>query len=276
LPILVAVTAAILIRAWELGWLARLGISALVLVQIGWATPLYFSGNDRMTGALSMLKAGMDGRARQHLANYRQQYVALGESLPKNAVVLLHTQHVMLGIDRTVYLDWIGFQTIIDYRTFKTPRDMYDHLRKIGVTHIVLSPGAYPSFTRQEEAIFDVFLHRYTTDRQHFSNLTVVKMPTTPPPAEPAYQVAMIGMPGFADGLYPITALGNCTSYPPALQYQATPSRTAPSASDLFEDANVVMVGRRAPMDSASNSRLGKQYVSVQNYGEFRVYHRER
>jgi hypothetical protein len=276
MPVLVAVTAAILIRAWELGWLARLGVSALVVIQIAWATPLYFSGNDRMTGALTMLRAAMDGRARDQLANYRSQYVALGEALPKKAVVLLHTQHIMLGIDRTVYLDWIGFQTIIDYRTFKTPRDMYDHLRKIGVTHIVLTPGLRPSFTRQEEAIFDVFIQRYGTEKQHFSDLTVFKMPDSPPPVEAPYQVVMVGISGYPDGLYPVTALGNCFSYPPIMQYQAAPSRTAPSPASLLDDANVVMVGTQAALDAATNERLGQEFRKVQSYGDFRVLHRGR
>jgi len=276
MPVLVAVTAAILIRACELGWLARLGVGALVVIQLAWATPLYFSGNDRLTGALTMLRAAMDGRAREHLANYRSQYVALGNALPKNAVVLLHNQHIMLGIDRTVYLDWIGFQTIIDYRTFKTPRDLYDHLRKIGVTHVVATPGLRPAFTKQEEVIFDVFAQRYLTDRQHFSDLTLFKMPDTPPPVETPYQVVMLGMPSYPDGLYPVSALGNCVSYPAIMQYQAAPSRTAPSPASLLDDANVVMVGTRAALDSTTSERLAKEFRSVQSYGDFRVLQRGR
>jgi hypothetical protein len=182
----------------------------------------------------------------------------------------------MLGIDRTVYLDWIGFQTIIDYRTFKTPRDLYDHLRKIGVTHIVATPGVRPSFTRQEEALFDVFTQRYCTERQHFSELTVFKMPDTPPPVEAPYQVVMIGVSGYPDGLYPVSALGNCFSYPPIMQYQAAPSRTAPSPASLIDDANVVMVGTRATLDDATSRRLAQEFRGVQSYGEFRVMHRGR
>jgi hypothetical protein len=276
MPVLVAVTAAILIRACELGWFARIGVAVLVVIQIAWATPLYFSGSDRMTGALTMLRAGMDGRAREHLANYRSQFVALGNSLPKNAVVLLHTQHVMLGIDRTVYLDWIGFQTIIDYRTLKTPRELYDHLRKIGVTHIVATPGIRASFTKQEEAIFDVFTQRYCTERQRFSELTVFKMPDSPPPVEPPYQVVMIGISGYPDGLYPVSALGNCTTYPPIMQYQAAPSRTAPSPASLLDNANVVMVGSRSALDTETSQRLNDEFRGVQSYGDFRVLHRGR
>lgn len=276
LPVLVAVTAAILLRAWELGWLARLGISALVLTQVAWATPLYFSGSDRLTGAINLLKSGMEGRAREHLATFRSQYVALGAALPKNAVVLLHNQHIMLGIDRTVYLDWIGFQTIIDYRTFKTPRELYDHLRKIGVTHVVSTPGLRAAFTKQEEAIFDVFALRYLTVQQRFSDLTLYDLPKSPPPVEAPYQVAMLGISGYPDGLYPVTALGNSVSFPPFMQYQATPSRTSPSPASLLDDANVVMVGSRAGLDKATNERIRDEFRLAQGYGEFRVWHRGR
>jgi hypothetical protein len=276
LPVLVAVTAAILVRAWELGWLARLGVSALVVVQLAWATPLYFSGSDRLTGAINLLKSGMDGRAREHLGKYRSQYVALGAALPKDAVVLLHTRHVMLGIDRTVYLDWIGFQTIIDYRTFKTPRELYDHLRQIGVTHIVSTPGLRAAFTKQEEAIFDVFVNRYLTVQRHFADLTLYDMPESPPPVEAPYQVAMVGVAGYPDGLYPVTALGNCVSFPPFLQYKALPSRTAPSPASLFEAANVVMLGTKAKVDKATNERLTEDFRLAQGYGNFRVFARVR
>ena len=276
MPVLVAVTAAILIRAWELGWLARVGISALVAVQVAWATPLYFSGSDRLTGAINLFKSGMDGQAREHLGIYRSQYVALGQALPKDAVVLLHNQHIMLGIDRTVYLDWIGFQTIIDYRLFKTPRDLYDHLHKIGVTHVVLTPGLRAAFTKQEEAIFDVFAQRYGTHRQHFSDLTVFSMPKSPPPVEAPYQVAMLGIPGYPDGLYPVTALGSCVSFPAFMQYQAVPSRTAASPASLLDDADVAMIGSRAHTDAATDERLSNEFRTAQAYGDFRVLQRGR
>ena len=46
-PALIAITAAILVRAWEVGWHARAGVAALVLVQIGWGGNIYFQGADR-------------------------------------------------------------------------------------------------------------------------------------------------------------------------------------------------------------------------------------
>jgi hypothetical protein len=84
----------------------------------------------------------------------------------------------------------------------------------------------------------------------------------------------MIGISGYPDGLYPVTALGNCFSYPPLMQYQAAPSRTAPSPDSLLDDANVVMVGTRAPLEPSTSERLSKQFRAVQSYGDFRVLHR--
>jgi hypothetical protein len=89
-PILVAVTAAIYVRIWELGWPARIGVAMLALVQLAWSGNLYFSGNDRMADSLSLFRSGMDGRAREHLQQYRSEFVALSNSLPEDAVVMLH------------------------------------------------------------------------------------------------------------------------------------------------------------------------------------------
>ena len=54
-PALIAITAAILVRAWEVGWYARAGVAALVLVQIGWGGNIYFQGADRVSGAANLL-----------------------------------------------------------------------------------------------------------------------------------------------------------------------------------------------------------------------------
>lgn len=269
LPLLVAVTGAIILRTWELGWLARAGLTALLTVQVAWATPLYFSGSDRLNGAISLIRAGMEGRARQHLAGYRSQYIALGKSLPKNAVVMLHNQHVMLGINRPVILDWTGFQTIIDYRLLKTPRDLYDRLREIGVTHVVVPPSG-PAATLQDDVIFETFAHRYGQGRQHFGELSVFPMPPTPPPQEAPYLVLTVGMAGYPDGLYRVDALSRCDQFPPNMRRQGAPVRMAAPA-DLIGDAKVVLLGQGG-LDGPTNERLSREFEQVASKGATRIF----
>jgi len=274
LPVLIAVTAAIMVRTWELGWLARAGLCALVTVQIAWATPLYFSGSDRMNGAMSLVRGGLEGRARQQLAGYRSQYVALGKSLPKNAVVMIHNQHVSLGIDRPVILDWAGFQTIIDYRLFKTPRDLYDRLHEIGVTHVVVPATGRNAASLQDDVIFETFAHVYGQQRQQFSDLAVFPMPATPPPAEAPYLVLVVDMGGYPDGLYGVDALTRCDQFPPNMRRQGTALRTGAPA-DLIGAAKVALIGP-AGLDGPTNERLAREFELIGSPPGVRIFLRRK
>jgi hypothetical protein len=271
LPLLIAVTAALMVRAWELGWLARAGVVALVLVQTAWGSALYFSGTDRMTAGMRLLRSGMQGRAEEQLRSHRADYVALGASLPKSAKVLLHDSHLSLGIDRPVYLDWVGYQAAIDYSTFRTPRDFDHRLRELGITHVVFLPGVQAPSTKQAEIIFDVFRDRYGRSPTSFGGLALFPMPAAAPPQEPPYQVLSIGVPELGDGLYPIEALGTVDTLPPQMKHVPPPSRTAASPAELLDAARVAIIGSGRALDPATSERLQREFREVQSQGGYRV-----
>jgi hypothetical protein len=271
LPILVAVTAAIYVRGWELGWSARIGVVMLALVQLGWSSSLYVAGNDRIADSLSLLRSGMEGRGRDRLKDYRSEYVALGESLPKDAVVMLHYLHGSLGIERPIILDWVGYQGIIDYREFRTPGDLYARLKEIGVTHIVTGPNPHAGDYRQEEVIFDAFVDRYGRSPQRFGSLNLFPMPAAAPPPEAPYQVLAIGLPGYKDGLYPVEALSTCETLPPAYQHRADPVRTSPSFASLVPDAKAALIGQNVALDGPTQELLNREFHEVRAPDGFRV-----
>ena len=271
LPLLVAVTAALMVRACELGWLARAGVVALVVVQTAWGSALYFSGADRMAAGMRLLRSGMEGRAEGLLRSHRADYVALGASLPKQAKVLLHDSHLTLGIDRPVYLDWVGYQAAIDYSTFRTAADFDHRLRELGITHVVYLPGVQAPSSKQAEIIFDVFRDRYGRSPTPFGGLALFPMPAAPPPQEPPYQVLSIGVPEVGDGLYRIDALDTVEGLPPQMKHAPRPSQTAASPGALLDAAKVVIVGSPGPLDPATNERLQREFHDVQSQGGYRV-----
>src|SRR5579863_5302289 len=271
MPILAAVTAAIFVRVWEVGWSARIGVAVLALVQLGWSSNLYCSGNDRMADSLSLLRSGMDGRGREKLQEYRSEFLALGHSLPKDAVVMLHYTHGSLGIERPVILDWVGYQGIIDYRRFRTPGELYARLKKIGVTHIVTGPNPHAGDYRQEEVIFDAFVDRYGRSPQRFGNLTLFPLPAAAPPPEAPFQVLAVGLPGYKDGLYPVESLSTCETLPPAYQHRAEPARTAPSFAALVPGAQAALIGQSVALDGATQELLNREFHEVRAPDGFRV-----
>jgi hypothetical protein len=262
LPVMVAVTAAILVRTWELGWLARVGVAALVFVQLAWGSALYVSGAERINAAIHLLRSGMDGRGRDILAANRSQYVALGESLPPKATILMHNSHVTLGFNRRVFLDWVGFQGAIDYRLFKTPRDLYDRLRALGITHVVWMPGQRATSTKQEEIIWNLFAETLQPRRQ-FGEFTVAPLPAVAPPVEAPYRVLVVGVPELPNGLYPIETLSSTDLLPPTMRFHAMPIKTATSPGELLGEAKVVMMGGSGGLDAAANQRLEREFRQI-------------
>ena len=277
-PALIAITAAILVRAWEVGWYARAGVAALVLVQIGWAGNIYFQGADRISGAANLLGSTIGGRTAGTLEKYRREFVALGKSLPDNALLMLHDAHATLGIDKPVVLDWVGFQGLFDYRLYKTPRDLYDRLRALGVTHVAWLPVSPTARSKQEEVIFDAFVDAVGHDARHFGAMSVLAVPPAPPPPVDPYRILVAGLGGYADGLYPIESLSTCEELPPPLQRPAPPSKTSvPPANvwSLLDEANVVFFGRDALPDGATTNRLNRDFRQIRAYTAFRLYLRK-
>jgi hypothetical protein len=270
LPVMVVVTAAILVRAWELGWLARVGVAALVFVQVAWGSGLYVSGNDRMGGALRLLRSGMEGHGREILESYRSEYVAIANALPKDATILFHNNHTTLGFDRRLYFDWLGFQGEIDYRQFKTPRDVWERFHQLGITHVIWVPGQRPLATKQEEILWNAFAETLQ-DRRQFGGYTMAPLPKVPPPAEAPYQVLVVGVPGLPDGLYPIESLSNSELLPPAMRFEAKPAKTAPAPGALLGDAKVVLMGGGG-LDPAATEQLNREFRQISGPVGVRVF----
>jgi hypothetical protein len=277
LPILVAVTAATIVRAWKLGLGARLGILPIVALQIVWGADFFFTGSDRLQAGVALIRSGFEGRSAQRFADYRRGYRELGQAIPTNALAVLHNSHISLGINRRILLDWVGFQGLIDYRTFRTPRDAYDRFAALGVTHFIVSPGPHPAALKQEEVIFDAFTSLYATKVTSVSWFALYEMPGTPPPAEQPFRVLMVGIPKYADGVYPVEHLGTIEEMPEDLQHFSPPDVPLQSLADvpsLLPSVNAVMLGSSTHLDPAGTTALGASLRAVASYGSFTVYAR--
>jgi hypothetical protein len=278
LPLLVATTAAILVRAWAVGWLARLGVVALVALQIVWGGDLWFAGSDRMMNSISLIRSSLDGRGKSRFAGMSADYFALDRALPKDAVVLLHHWHPQLGINRQTYLDWAGFQGVVDYREFKNVRDFYDRLRALGVTHVVYLPGEQAASSKQEDVILLSLALGYGQPRTRFGMFEMFPLPAIAPPARPPLQVVTIGLGTYGDGLYDVSDLGTCRFLPAAYQHYPAP-RLRPGAAGfapLLGSADAVLRGAGVTMDPSTKAMLAKDFQMAVPYPGLSVYIRKK
>lgn len=278
MPLMAAVVGALLFRAWQVGALARVGVAALVALQVVWAGDWYFSGSDRVANAFTLIRSSMEGHTRKRFKGYRSDYVAIGKALPHDAVVLLHGQHSMLGIDRPVFLDLAGFQGAIDYRTLRTPRDVYDRFRELGVSHVIWAPGANPAAYRQEDVVFGLFAHSLLPDASSYGGLRVAEMPREPPPQVGEPQVVVWRVTRYPNGAYPVSALNVCEPYPDDMKHypkRAEQPLSRRAVADALQHADAALVGDEKDLDGPARKVLRSRFFVAERTGDLVVYGRK-
>jgi hypothetical protein len=275
-PLLAATTGALIVRGFELGRLARLGLASLIGLQLVWGADYFFSGRERIQSSLELIQSGLNGTSKERYRSFQRDYIELGRSLPADAVVMLHTHHQMLGIDRPVLLDWAGFQGLIDYRPLRSAHDLDARLRELGVTHVVWLAEGPPAPSKQADVLFHALVQPLEAETRSFGPLRVAPLGPSGPPASPPLEVVVFGVPGYADGLYPVESLTALEYMPPELRdfaKPATPARRWSDAAALAEQADAVVLGRSR---AAAEGALPEGLHAVARFGRHTVYLREK
>ena len=192
------------------------------------------------------------------LRGYRSQYVALGKALPPNAKGDAALPPPVAGLRPARFLDWLPFQDQIDYKKFKTPRDLYDRLRAWEYDLAWMSPREAPSL--QEEILWNVFAK--SLGGAAVRRVLHWRRCPPRPPAEPPYQVLIRRNAAKPDGLYPIEALSSSSHLPPTLRFQAKPNKVG-WAPSLLDEAKVVLLGSSNALDAAANERLNREFRPI-------------
>ncbi len=268
MPLMVCATAASLVQLWRLGWLARVGIVPLVAMQLVWGgDALFYSTQERIESSLALIRSGFDGRADTRLNGYRDPYLRIGQALPQDARLLLHTTHLNLGIDREIVLDWAGFQGLFNYAPLRTPRQLFEYYRSLGITHFLYEPRVRGASSKQEEVVWNALVSRHAKRVLSVGSYNLVRMPKEAPPEEPDYQVVSIGMHGYADGTYPVETMNTIEYLPAAYQKFNPPEVPLPADPqervDTILTADAVFIGSLAKPDESLKAALDKKFVNA-------------
>lgn len=274
MPLLAAATGALLVRAWEVGRLAKAGVAALVISHLVWGADLFFEGQGRYLAAFWLFNSEREGNAATRFDQFFADHVAIERTLPADAVLLLHHSHQQLGLNRPTYLDMVGFQGVIDYREFVEPRQLHHRLQELGVTHVVHLPGNQGANTMQEEAIFDVFLAGVTQPKFRAGTLEVFPLPPEPPAPRAPLQALLVGVGGYASGVYSVSALDANTAFPGDMQRYAPPRLPAATEqlASLADSVDVVMLGGGFKPEDAFTTTLSARFTIAASYPGLVVY----
>jgi hypothetical protein len=279
MPLIAAATTALLIRAWQLGLLARVGVFFLVGLQILWGADAPFaSGRARIESALDLVDSSYAGTASSRFQGFRSRERSIASVLPADARVLLHTYRPSLGIERDVALDWAGQQGLISYDSVRDPASLYALYRSLGITHLLWLPGQRPAPSKQEDVLFTDLVSRDPRAVERFSDeaLLALPVPADAPVPQAPYFVVSLGLPGYPDGLYPVESMSAQEAMPDRREPFASPA--VPWSSDEAEQvalllrANAVCVGVKAPVSPSVREVLGAFQKAETYKGEFAIY----
>ncbi|WP_433930695.1 hypothetical protein AB3662_42020 [Sorangium cellulosum] len=282
LAVPIAATAAMLVRTWQLGTIARLGLVPLVVFQIVWSGDVpFYSGPDRLERALSLIRSTYEKKwTDAQRFKFRENHRAITQATPPDARILARNYRTTLGIERDIVFDIQAWQSLIFYEPVRGPRELYEHYRSVGITHILYPPNQRPPDTLQAAVLFNELVHRHATEKRRFGSLQLVTMPKEPPPPdELPYEVLALGAPGYEDGLYPVEALHILPKLQPPKGQGPKPAKAWPRDSGaqaaLVEAAEAVVVGK----DAARRGRalkLDSAFSAAERFKNYTVYLRDK
>jgi hypothetical protein len=196
-PWMAALLAALLVRLWQTGLVARLSVVSLCALQIAWGSDHYFWPSHAMAGhplrvSMDLIAGGFEGRLTGRTQVF-SNLAGAGKTLPPGARVLIHEQHLRLGIAVPAVSDAHGTQGGLSYRRARSPRELWQRLRDLGVTHVLWLGAPMGLEAYGDEAVFYDFVTRYLGPSQHIEGVVLAPMSPTAPPDTPYRAVALQG-----------------------------------------------------------------------------------
>lgn len=213
-PWMVAATAAIAALAWRRGPLARVGVLSLTAIQLVGGTEAMFWPTHQMTGR-SGLSLANDFFAQTMRKNFGprvrpyEDMAAIGKDLPKGSKVLMHRDHLRLGIGVSVVADAYRSQYGLSYGYIGSSSALYRVLKSYGVTHVLWTPEqTYGEQSLAAELVFHAFVARHLKNPQYRGGRRLAEL-SPEPPTEEGSTVFVFGCDPnlYKSGLYEMSQL---------------------------------------------------------------------
>ena len=214
-PLMIAVGAALIVRVWEMSTWTRVAIVPVIALQLVWGADAPFLSQDGFIHqSMRRVRNAYDGVTSPQPLPTRINYVPINAHIPKEGEVLFHYEHRTLGIERSVILDWPGFQGLISYDGIFGPRALQKYYLDRNILTVVDQPNSRPSWSMKDEIIFADFARRL--QNKHSAGFRVSSVPRELFADDPEpYLVATLGLSsqGYADGIYSIKDMSPYTKH---------------------------------------------------------------
>lgn len=202
----IGVALAMMVKLWDLGWLARLGLVPLVLLQLFWGgDAMFLYGNKQLQAAISLIVDGYSEHDDSRLnAKGTQQQIT--KATPPDAVILSRNYKGLLGLDRLVVSDIQSSQDYVSYSHLKDPREFYELLKQRGITHLMYPRGDRRPGRWNNTLLFAEIFRRGSSAKR-FGKLMLTALPKSAPPPSAPYLVLVSAQREYPDGIYKLEQL---------------------------------------------------------------------
>lgn len=273
LSLLIGMSGALLVRGWHLGLMARIGMIALVAVQLMWGgdAPWVYA-DKRLDEAADLIKSGYSGRTERRL-NYFGSAAALTAAFPEDALILGRYFKANLGFDRAMLNTHRPIQSYIDFRKLKNPRDLWQICKDRGVTHLLYPEGRRKPTVVQEIVLFDA-LAEISEDRKKVAGNVIVRLSDQPPVQTEKFKVLVKGIKEYQDGLFDVHALKIEDGRKIEAPVRTKRALTSKNVEKLLEKADAVYLrGNSLPGDK--DDVLEREFKRVERFGSLNVWLRK-
>lgn len=187
LPWMASTVAALAILAWRSGWAARAGVVLLGGLQIVWGADMPFWPLHRMAGKSPVgLANDFFGRGYNNKNDDRtkpfEDFARLGRDLPRGSKVLVHHEHLHLGLGTMAVSDSTRMVYGINYGELGSPTAVDRLFKSYGITHVVYDPHVVYG---DESVAGDLVFHAYAESLKpllRHGPRTIASLPPAPPP----------------------------------------------------------------------------------------------
>jgi hypothetical protein len=266
----IGTTLALVVKVWDLGWAARVGLAPLVLLQLFWGgDSMLFYGKKQLEAGIDLIEDGYNGNYERRLAAKSMQQ-QITSSTPKDAVILSRNWKGLLGLDRLVLSDIRSAQDYISYARLRDPREFYDLLKARGVTHLMYPRGERRPGRWNNTILFAEVARRGSTRR--VGKISLVTMPSQPPPHSAPYLVLVSSQREYPDGIYKLEQLDVDYRDPRMFTPAPKPFKAASgSAEDDIDDLQAVITCRGKLPRGWSKAQLSA-FDSIENFDGCEYY----